>query len=830
MSSQINSNNIDATYPVAGQDNDSQGFRDNFSAIKNNFTYTKSEIEDLQSKVVLKAALTGGSLNNDMGGSNISNGTYTNFHGTSYAQTVNTAADINIENGSLQAFTLNSNTTFTFKNWPDSGTYANVRVHFVNNSTPINVGSSITVGKRYTINEVGTTNFISMGADPTVTLTGGITGTTLTVSAVSGGTITVGTYIYGTGVIAGTRVSGLITGQGGTGTYQVDVTHSSAVPSGTPMTGVTSGVVFTADTQGSGTGTVKPWLEAVLQSEGVSEVIPDSEFDLPLLLNPNGASQVIEAWTWTGSSSRKIYVNYIGNLDNTNGSNFNTFRTGSVILDNDQDSSSVDTGALQVAGGAGIGKNLNVGGNVVVTGNLTVAGNTTLTTSSVTINDIGSITNVNIDAPINGDSLKYNSTTEEWSNNVDLVEYWVSVGNFGNLTQQVFYLATTQNGSGTPLAYSDGTQFGLKFQPGKKYRFYQRSGANNTNYPLRFSRTPDTITTLNNIGGGTVVDYTENVQYAKDGTGAVIPAGTNGAYAEILITENTPSPLYLYALMTDGPNTTNGALIYQNNGSTGAGGTETDKVGAQYPVQVGSGPVRVLDDYRPIGSQDIMVDTTAKAITITLPASPSQGTVINIVDAGNAQTNNITIDSNGLEINGVIQDIIIAGNHGAVMLVFNTVASGWSAVRTSFNGTEDVAPNASINLNTAVSYFAVNGAESASLANGVEGQVKTLIMQSAAGSMTVSVASAGWRTSGSGSIKFDANGDSVILQFIQNKWYIISNNGCEIDSVLPAQIVAAPATKTSPGVPGQIAYTATELYICTATNIWARVAINPNWP
>ena len=34
MASSINPNNIDTTYPVAGQDNDSQGFRDNFTNIK----------------------------------------------------------------------------------------------------------------------------------------------------------------------------------------------------------------------------------------------------------------------------------------------------------------------------------------------------------------------------------------------------------------------------------------------------------------------------------------------------------------------------------------------------------------------------------------------------------------------------------------------------------------------------------------------------------------------------------------------------------------------------------------------------------------------------
>ena len=34
MSSQINPNSINQSYPVAGADNNSQGFRDNFAAIK----------------------------------------------------------------------------------------------------------------------------------------------------------------------------------------------------------------------------------------------------------------------------------------------------------------------------------------------------------------------------------------------------------------------------------------------------------------------------------------------------------------------------------------------------------------------------------------------------------------------------------------------------------------------------------------------------------------------------------------------------------------------------------------------------------------------------
>jgi hypothetical protein len=51
MASLINPGKIDATYPIAGQDNDTQGFRTNYQNIKNNFTVAASEITALQGNV-----------------------------------------------------------------------------------------------------------------------------------------------------------------------------------------------------------------------------------------------------------------------------------------------------------------------------------------------------------------------------------------------------------------------------------------------------------------------------------------------------------------------------------------------------------------------------------------------------------------------------------------------------------------------------------------------------------------------------------------------------------------------------------------------------------
>jgi hypothetical protein len=65
MASNIISNTIDAEYPVAGQDNDSQGFRDNFSVIKTGLTTAATEITELQNNT---AKLN---ENNDFNGNNI---------------------------------------------------------------------------------------------------------------------------------------------------------------------------------------------------------------------------------------------------------------------------------------------------------------------------------------------------------------------------------------------------------------------------------------------------------------------------------------------------------------------------------------------------------------------------------------------------------------------------------------------------------------------------------------------------------------------------------------------------------------------------------------
>lgn len=57
MSSNINTNTIDTKYPIAGQDNDTQGFRDNFASIKNNLDIASAEITSLQAKAAVSPSI-----------------------------------------------------------------------------------------------------------------------------------------------------------------------------------------------------------------------------------------------------------------------------------------------------------------------------------------------------------------------------------------------------------------------------------------------------------------------------------------------------------------------------------------------------------------------------------------------------------------------------------------------------------------------------------------------------------------------------------------------------------------------------------------------------
>jgi hypothetical protein len=117
MTSQIVTSTLDEDFPVAGQDNDSQGFRDNFSVIKTGLETAASEISVLQETT----AKLGSEENNDFLGGIISNAQTNGIYGTSYSTTATTeTTSIDFTNGDYQIVTLTRNTNLRFENWPES--------------------------------------------------------------------------------------------------------------------------------------------------------------------------------------------------------------------------------------------------------------------------------------------------------------------------------------------------------------------------------------------------------------------------------------------------------------------------------------------------------------------------------------------------------------------------------------------------------------------------------------------------------------------------------------------------------------------------------------
>ena len=127
--SNINPNNINGSFPVAGQDNDSQGFRDNFTNILNNFSFAKAELEDLAAKAVLKSALNGGTLNNSLAFNEVSNLKIRSYALSSYDYTNAPSSSIAIDFslGNFFHFTSTQTHTLALTNWPNTG-YAAVYV------------------------------------------------------------------------------------------------------------------------------------------------------------------------------------------------------------------------------------------------------------------------------------------------------------------------------------------------------------------------------------------------------------------------------------------------------------------------------------------------------------------------------------------------------------------------------------------------------------------------------------------------------------------------------------------------------------------------------
>lgn len=185
MTSLINPNNINGAYPVAGQDNNSQGFRDNFTNTSNNFQYAAQEITDLQNKVIVSAQLTGGNVlttQNNMLGAPLINAVVSDFAWKAVALgALSSTVTINYVTGHFQTVTTDAPITLAFTNWPTAGQMGEITVQI----TVVNVTHTVTLPAAVSINATGIQGYNSS----TRVITFAAVGTyTFTFSTVDGGT------------------------------------------------------------------------------------------------------------------------------------------------------------------------------------------------------------------------------------------------------------------------------------------------------------------------------------------------------------------------------------------------------------------------------------------------------------------------------------------------------------------------------------------------------------------------------------------------------------------------------------------------------------------
>jgi hypothetical protein len=153
---------------------------------------------------------------------------------------------------------------------------------------------------------------------------------------------------------------------------------------------------------------------------------------------------------------------------------------------------------------------------------------------------------------------------------------------------------------------------------------------------------------------------------------------------------------------------------------------------------------------------------------VSLSGSNGNVTISTFLTGGTVTSVNIT--STTLDVTG---SAITGAGTITVDLPANVDVTGSLYLSSS----EDLANGAAANLAKSASYFSTGATgETATLAAGTNGQIKTFMMVAdGGGNMVITVTNAAW--GGAGTLTFADVGDACIMQYIASKWFVIGNNG-----------------------------------------------------
>jgi len=129
VTSNINYLSINENFPVAGEDNDTQTFRDNFDTIKTSLRAAQEEITNIQANTA-GLQLVETENGSDFGGREVSNAILRNTLIKGYGGGVIPGSvsllTIDYENGGYQKFQFAGNINIDFQNFPDNASIGGV--------------------------------------------------------------------------------------------------------------------------------------------------------------------------------------------------------------------------------------------------------------------------------------------------------------------------------------------------------------------------------------------------------------------------------------------------------------------------------------------------------------------------------------------------------------------------------------------------------------------------------------------------------------------------------------------------------------------------------